>query len=107
MITAFFHRGGRGTGRVNERRVRTMGRRVVAALAGTALAVIYALTRSGGPASGLRAAASATSQAPGVGSATSRIALVTIAVVAVTAFTVLQVIAQARCGREGGPPHWP
>ena len=85
----------------------TMRRRVVAALAGTALAVIYALTRSGGPASGLRVAANATSQAPGVGSDVSRITLVTIAVVAVAAFTVLQVIARSRCGRAGEPPHWP
>jgi hypothetical protein len=84
-----------------------MRRRVVSALAGTALAVIYALTRSGGPASGFRAAANATSQAPGVGSDVSRIALVAIAVVAVAAFTVLQVIARSRSEREGGPPHWP
>jgi hypothetical protein len=78
-----------------------MRRRVVVALAGTALAVSYALIRSGGPASGLRAAAT-TSQAPGVGSAMSRIALVTIAVVAVAAFTVLQVIARSRGARDGG-----
>ena len=85
-----------------------MRRRVMSALAGTALAVVYALTRSGGPASGLRGAANATSQAPGVGSDFSRIALVTIAVVAVAAFTVLQVIARSRCARDGGPPpHWP
>ena len=84
-----------------------MRRRVATALAGTALAVIYALTRSSGPAPGLRMAANTASQAPVVGSAASRIALVTIAVVAVGAFTVLQVIARSRCAREGGPPHWP
>jgi hypothetical protein len=83
-----------------------MRRRVLVALAGTALAVIYALTRSGGPASGLRAAAT-TSQASGVGSVTSRIALVTIAVVAVAAFTVLQVIARSRGARDGGRPGAP
>jgi hypothetical protein len=84
-----------------------MRRRVMSALAGTALAVIYALARSGGPASGLRVAANTASQAPGVGSDVSRIALVTIAVVAVSAFTVLQVIARSRCGRDAGPPSWP
>jgi hypothetical protein len=84
-----------------------MRRRVLLALAGMALAVSYALARSGGPASGLRVAANTTSQAAGVGSDVSRIALVAIAVVAVAAFTVLQVIARARCGRDGGPPSWP
>jgi hypothetical protein len=83
-----------------------MRRRVSPALAGTALAVIYALTGSGGPASGLRAAAT-TSQPPGAGSAVSRIALVTIAVAAVAAFTVLQVRARSRGARDGGRPDWP
>jgi hypothetical protein len=49
----------------------------------------------------------ATSQAPGVGSDVSRIALVTIAVAAVAAFTVLQVIARSRCGRDGRTSDWP
>jgi hypothetical protein len=84
-----------------------MRKRVVLALAGTALAVIYALTRPGGPASGLRAAAGTTSQAAEVGSDVSRIALVTIAVVAVAAFTVLHVIARSHCGRGGERPTWP
>jgi hypothetical protein len=84
-----------------------MRKKVLSALAGMALAVSYALARSGGPGSGLRVAANTTSQVPGVGSDVSRIALVTIAVVAVSAFTVLQVIARSRCGRNASPPSWP
>ncbi len=107
LITAFFHDGGRGTGRVHERRVVAMRGSVGSAVAATGLAVAAVLTRLRGPASGLRLAADTTSQAPGAGSDVSRIALVTIAVVAVAAFTVLQVIARSRCGRDGGPPDWP
>ena len=84
-----------------------MRTRVVLALAGTALAVIYALARSGGPASGLRVAAGTTGQAAEVGSDVSRIALIAVAVVAVAAFTVLQVVARSRCDRDGERPSWP
>src|SRR5580658_7251251 len=79
---------------------------VWSALAASRLAVTAVLYRPGSPASGLQLAADPTSQAPGPASDVSRIALVTIAVVAVAAFTVLQVIARSRCAREGGPPGW-
>jgi len=84
-----------------------MRTRVWLTLAGTALAVTYALARSAGPASGLRVAAGATSQAAEAGSDVSRIALVAVAVVAVAAFTVLQIAARSRCGRDRERPSWP
>ncbi|HTX28831.1 MAG TPA: hypothetical protein VME19_17645 [Streptosporangiaceae bacterium] len=80
---------------------------VGSAWAANGLAVAAALIRSGDPARGLRLAANTISQAPALGSDVSRIALVTITVLAVTAFTVLQVIARSRCRRDGGPPGWP
>jgi hypothetical protein len=107
LITAFFHDGGRGTGRADERRVVRMRGTAGSALVVNGLAAAAALIPSGDPPRGLRLAAHAISQAPAVGSDVSRIALVTITVLAVAAFTVLQVIARSRCRRDGGPPDWP
>ncbi len=109
LITAFFHGSGRGAGRVDERVVAMRGtvEGFGPALAANGLAVMAGLIRPGGPAPGLRLAANTMSQVPGVGSDVSRIALVTIAVAAVAAFTVLQVIARSRGRRDGGPPPWP
>lgn len=52
-------------------------------------------------------AAQVSSQAPAAGSEVSRVALIAITVLAVAAFTVLQVIARSRSAREYGPPDWP
>jgi hypothetical protein len=60
-----------------------------------------------GSVEGFASVLAAASQAPGAGSDVSRIAPVTIAVAAVAAFTVLQVIALSRCRRDGGAPDWP
>jgi hypothetical protein len=107
LITAFFHDGGRGTGRVNERRVVSMRGTVSPAWAASGLVAAAALIPSGDQARGLRLAANTISGVPAVGSDVSRIALVTITVLALAAFSVLQVIARSRCRRDGGPPDWP
>ena len=60
-----------------------------------------------GSAEGFASVLAATTQVPGAGSDASRIALVAIAVAAVAAFTVLQVIARSRCGRDAGRADWP
>ncbi len=81
VVTAFFHDGGRGTGR-------EMSGGVVGMRGG----FVSALMANG---------------ASAAGADVSRIALVTIVVVAVAAFTVLQVIARSRGARELGRPDWP
>jgi hypothetical protein len=91
----------------DERRVVGMRGTAGWALMANGLAVAAALIPPGDPARGLRLAANTISQAPAAGSDVSRIALVTITVLAVAAFTVLQVIARSRCRRDGGPPDWP
>jgi hypothetical protein len=49
----------------------------------------------------------ASSQAPAAGSEVSRVALIAITILAVAAFTVLQVLARSRSAREYVPPDWP
>jgi hypothetical protein len=85
MITAFFRQGCRGTGHRYERRT-------VVRMRGMVLRVL---------------AAHVSSQAQAAGSEVSRVALIAITVLAVAAFTVLQVIARSRRPREYGPRDWP
>jgi hypothetical protein len=108
MITAFFHRGGRGTGHAGHPRCPSAGEEHSRA-PGARRTVVTAMQAGFMSTAAAAARAAGASQPDASGSAAGRIVLVAVAVVAVGAFAMLHVMARSRrdrppSGRRRRPP---
>jgi hypothetical protein len=92
--------------RAAEQRPVAAHRRILSALAVAGLAALAVLGASGSPAGAQAASSVGLASAPGDGLAAERITLVVIAVVAVGAFAILQVIARSQRRRRSAYADW-